>query len=52
VHCRGGREGGSATLEIDDVARTVKSGFTYGPHPLRVVTELADPASGSRPARA
>lgn len=52
VHCRGGREGGSTVLEIDDVARTVQSGFTYDPHPLRVVTELADPASRSRSARA
>ena len=52
VHCRGGREGGSATLEIDDVARIVQSGFTYDPHPLHVVTELADSASRSRSAGA
>jgi protein ImuA len=52
VHCRGGRAGGSTTLEIDDVARTVQSGSPYDPHPLRVVTELADSASRSRSARA
>ncbi len=52
VHCRGGREGGSVTLEIDDVAHTVQSDFTYDPHPLRVVTDLADSASRSRSAGA
>jgi hypothetical protein len=52
VHCRGGRAGGSTTLEIDDVARTVQSGSPYDSHPLRVVTELADSAGRSRSARA
>jgi hypothetical protein len=52
VHCRGGRGGSSTTVEIDDVTRTVQSGFTYDPHPLRVVTELADSASRSRSAGA
>jgi hypothetical protein len=53
VHCHSGRAGGTAMLEIDDVARTVQqmSPRTV-PHSLPVVAELADSASRSLPARA
>jgi hypothetical protein len=52
VHCRGGRAGGWAGLEIDDVARTVQLSSTHDAHPLPVVTELADSAIHSLSARA
>jgi protein ImuA len=52
VHCRGGRAGGLATLQIDDVARTVQLSSTHDAHSLPVVTELADSASRSLSARA
>jgi hypothetical protein len=53
THCHAGRAGGSALLEIDDLARTVQSlRPTYDAHPLSVVTELADSTSHSLPARA
>jgi hypothetical protein len=52
AHCRGGRAGGLATLEIDDVARTVQVSSRYDSYPLRVVTELADSTGHSRSARA
>lgn len=56
LHLRGGRSGGSVCLEIDEAAHEVREASPvakhHAPHPLPVVTELADPASGPRPARA
>jgi len=53
VHCHSGRVGGAAMLEIDDVARTVQQvSSTDVPVPLSVVTQLADSAGRSLPARA
>jgi protein ImuA len=56
VHVRGGRVGGSTSIEIDEAAHELREARTitphHDPHPLPVVTELADPASGPRPARA
>jgi hypothetical protein len=53
VHCHSGRAGGVAMLEIDDVARTVQQvSSTDVSLPLSVVTQLADSASRSLPARA
>lgn len=52
-HCHNGRAGGSAMLEIDDMARTVRQmSSTDVPHSLPVVTQLAHSASRSLPARA
>ena len=48
LHCRGGRAGGSAMLEIDDAAYIVREvSSTHDTHPLPVVAELADPAGRS-----
>jgi protein ImuA len=56
LHVRGGRSGGSVLVEIDEAAHEVREAFPvakhHDPHPLPVVPELADPASGPRPARA
>jgi hypothetical protein len=58
VHIRvlrlhGGRAGGSATLEIDDAAYTVREvASQHDTHSLPVVSKLADSADRSRPARA
>jgi hypothetical protein len=53
THCRGGRAGGYAALEIDDVARTVlQLSSNHVSHPLPMVAKLADSASRSLPARA
>ena len=56
LHLRGGRSGGDACIEIDEAAHEVREARTvtthHDTHPLPVVTELADSASGPRPARA
>ncbi len=53
VHCRQGRAGGRAMVEIDDVHRTVQGASSnYDTHALPVVTQLADPTSRSHSARA
>jgi hypothetical protein len=53
LHCHSGRAGGVAMLEIDDVARAVRQvSSTDVSHPLPVVSQLADSASRSLPARA
>lgn len=56
LHLRGGRSGGSVCVEIDEAThevREVRDVVTYhDTHPLPVVAELADPATGPRPARA
>ena len=54
LRTRSGRPGGWAMLEIDDAAHTIQeaSANQHAPHPLPVVTELADPADRSRSARA
>ncbi|MGE3242667.1 MAG: ImuA family protein [Pirellulales bacterium] len=56
LHVRGGRSGGSVCVEIDEAAHEVREARTlathHDSHPLPVVTELANPASGPRPARA
>jgi hypothetical protein len=46
LRCRHGRAGGAVSIEIDDVAHTVREASVhYDAHPLPVVAELADPAS-------
>lgn len=53
THCRGGRAGDKALLEIDDVNRTVQgASSSYDAYPLSVVTQLADSTSRSHSARA
>jgi protein ImuA len=53
LRARGGRAGGSVLVEIDEAAHDVREIVTqHAPHPLPVVTELADPAAHSHPARA
>lgn len=53
THCRGGRAGGKAIVEIDDVHHTVREvSSTYDTHPLPVVAELGDSTSHSHSARA
>jgi protein ImuA len=53
LRMRGGRAGGSATLEIDDAAYTIREvSSNHDAHPLPVVAELADPADCSLSARA
>jgi len=53
LRTRGGRPGGSATLDIDDAAHTVReASANHVPHPLPVAAELADPVDRSRSARA
>lgn len=51
LRLRGSRPGGSATLEIDDAAHTVRE-VTYDAHPLPLVPKLADPTAASLSARA
>lgn len=53
THCRGGRAGGLALVEIDDVQQTVReASLSHDTHSLPVVTELGDSASHSHSARA
>lgn len=53
THCRHGRAGGKAMVEIDDVNRTVQeASSTHDAHSLSVVTKLADSTSHSHSARA
>ena len=53
VRMRGGRAGGSATVEIDNAAYVVREEDSWhDAHPLPMVTQLADPATCSQPARA
>jgi protein ImuA len=53
LRVHGGRPTGSAMLEIDDTAYTIReANLTYDANPLPVVIELADSAGRSQPARA
>jgi protein ImuA len=53
LRCHPGHAGGSATLEIDDAAYTVREASSnYDTHPLSVVSELGDSADHARSAQA
>jgi hypothetical protein len=57
LRTRAGPAGNCTTLEIDDVAHTVrevevKEGYRHDAHPLPVAAQLADPAASPRSARA
>jgi hypothetical protein len=53
LRLRGGRAGGSAMLEIDDAAYTLREVTSqHDTHPLPVVTKLADPTDHLLSARA
>jgi hypothetical protein len=44
VRCHGGRQGGAASLYLDEL-----TGASHETHPLSVVSELADPAARANP---